>query len=162
MKMKNRYCVVALILLLATGMASAFTDPFVGKWVLNPRLSKYPGDTCPRGMVIEMESAGEGVHYRSDTMYANGVTAHSEYTAEYNGRQSLVTGTRGMLLPVSLNRSSLRVVLASYTRGLQVVATSRRVISKDGLRMTITTTSKDRSGAAVLTVGVYEKQRERQ
>jgi len=113
-------------------------------------------------MVIEIESAGEGIHYRSDATYANGVTAHSEYTADYNGKQSLVVGNHGMLLPVSLKRSNSRLVLASYTKGLQVVASSRRVVSRDGRRMTITTISKDRTGADVMTVGVYEKQRERQ
>ena len=159
--MKTRYYAVAVILLLATAMASA-TDPFVGRWVLNPRLSKYPSGTCPRRMVIEMESAGDGVHYRSDATYANGVTAHSEYTADYNGKQSLVIGNRGLLLPVSLKRSNSRLVLASYTKGLQVVATSRRVVSKDGRRMTITTISKGRTGADIMTVGMYEKQRERQ
>jgi hypothetical protein len=113
-------------------------------------------------MVIEMESAGDGLHYRSDATYANGITAHSEYTADYNGKQSLVTGNRGLLLPVSLKRSNPRLVQASYTRGSEVVATSRRVLSKDGRRMTITTISKDRTGADVVTVGVYERQRERQ
>jgi len=160
--MKTRYCAVAVILLLATAMAAAFTDPFVGRWVLNPGLSKYPSGTCPRRMVIEIESAGEGIHYRSDATYANGVTVHSEYTADYNGKQSLVVGNHGMLLPVSLKRSNSRLVLASYTKGLQVVASSRRVVSRDGRRMTITTISKDRTGADVMTVGVYEKQRERQ
>ena len=160
--MKTRYCAVAVILLLATAMASAFTDPFVGRWVLNPGLSKYPSGTCPRRMVIEMESAGDGVHYRSDATYANGVTAHSEYTADYNSKQTLVMEKHGMLLPVSLKRSNSHLVLASSTKGLQVVATSRRVVPKDGQRMTITTISKDRTGADVMTVGVYEKQREGQ
>lgn len=159
--MKTRYGTVAVILLLTTAIASA-TDPFVGRWVLNPGLSKYPSGTCPRRMVIEMESAGDGVHYRSDATYANGVTAHSEYTADYSGKQSLVMGNRGMLLPVSLKRSNSRLVLASYIKGLQVVATSRRVVSKDGRRMTITTISEDKTGADVMSVGVYEKQRERQ
>jgi len=158
--MKTRHCAFVVILLLATAMASA-TDPFVGRWVLNPRLSKYPSGTCPRRMVIEMESSGDGVHYRSDATYANGVTAHSEYTADYNGKQSLVIGNRGLLLPVSLKRSNARLVLASYTKGLQVVATSRRVVSNDGQRMTITTISKERTGAEVMTVGMYEKQRPR-
>ena len=156
--MKTRYCAVVVILLFPTAMASAFTDPFVGRWVLNPGLSNYPSGTCPRRMVIEMESAGDGVHYRSDATYANGVTAHSEYTADYNSKQTLVMGNHGMLLPVSLKRSNSRLVLASYTKGLQVVATSRRVVSKDGRRMTITTMSKNRAGADVLTVGVYEEQ----
>ena len=157
--MKTKYCAVALILLLATGMASASTDPFLGRWVLDPGLSRYPRGTCPKHMVIEMETAGHGVHYRSDATYANGVTAHSEYTADYNGKSSLVMGNRGMLLPVSLKRSNPRLVLASYSRGAEVLATSRRVISPDGRRMTITTVSKDRTGAEVVTVGVYEKQR---
>lgn len=89
------------------------------------------------------------------------MSAHSEYTADYNGKQSLVMGNRGMLLPVSLKRSNSRVVLAFYSKGLQVVATSRRVVSKDRRRMTITTISKDKIGADVMTVGVYEKQREK-
>jgi len=156
--MKTQCCAVAVILLFAAAIASA-TDPFVGSWVLNPALSKYPSGTCPKRMVIEMESEGDGVHYRSDVTYANGVIAHSEYTADYNGKQSLVMGNRGMLLPVSLKRSSARVVLASYSKGLRVVATSLRVVSKDGRRMTITTTSKAITGADVITVGVYEKLR---
>src|SRR5262249_18937711 len=159
--MITRHCAVAVILLLAPAMASDVTDPFVGKWVLNPGLSKFPSGTCPKRMVIEMESAGKGVHYRSDAIYANGATAHSEYTADYNGTQSLVMGNHGILLPVSLKRSSPRLVLASYLKGLRVVATSRRVVSKDGQRMTILTMAKDRTGVDVMTVGVYEKQREK-
>jgi len=159
--MITKYSTVAVILLLATAMASDVTDPFVGKWVLNPGLSKFPSGTCPKRMVIEMESRGRGVHYRSDAIYANGATAHSEYTADYNGKQSLVMGNHGMLLPVSLKRSDPRLVLASYLKGLQVVATSRRVVSRDGRRMTILTMSKDRTGVDVMTVGVYEKQREK-
>lgn len=160
--MRTKYCVVAVILLVATGTAWSLTDPFVGRWVLNPGLSKYPNGTCPRRMVIEMESVRDGIHYRSETRYANGVTAHSEYTADYNGKQSLVMGNRGMLFPVSLKRSNSHLVLASYTKGLQVVATSRRVVSKDGRRMTITTISKDWTGADVLTVAVYERGHQRQ
>src|SRR5215469_16593804 len=158
--MKTRYGAVTVFLLVACATTFALTDPFVGRWVFNPGLSKYPSGTCPRHMVIEVESAGDGVHYRSDTTYANGVRAHSEYTADYNGKQSLVMGNHGMLLPVSLKRSNSHLVLASYTKGFQVVATSRRVVSKDGRRMTVTTLSKGRTGADVMTVGVYEKQRE--
>jgi len=159
--MITRHSTVSVILLLATAMASDFTDPFVGKWVLNPGLSKFPSGTCPKRMVITIESAGKGVHYRSDAIYANGSTAHSEYTADYNGKQSLVMGNHGMLLPVSLKRSNPRLVLASYTQGFEVVATSRRAVSKDGRRMTILTMSKDRTGADVTTLGVYEKQSEK-
>jgi hypothetical protein len=62
-----------------------------------------------------------------------------------------------MLLPVSLKQLDSNTVVASYTRALQAVATSRRVVSKDGRLMTITTTSRDRSGKSVTSIGVYEK-----
>ncbi len=147
--------VFAAALLAAECFAS--TDPFAGRWVLKPRLSKYPAGTCPKSMVIEMEPSGSGIHYSSDATYANGRLAHSQYTAGYDGRQVTVRGVHGILLPVSLKRVNSHTVVASYTRGFEVVATSRRVVSASGRRMTITTTSKDQSGKKVTSVGVYEK-----
>jgi carboxymethylenebutenolidase len=147
---------VVLIVIAANGAVAASTDPFVGTWVLNAQQSKYPRGTCPTGMVIEMETVTNGIRYRSDGTYANGRTARSEYIAEYNGRQALVLGAHGILLPVSLKRIDSRTVVASYTRGLEVVATSRRVVSRDGRRMTITTTAKEH-GRKLTSVGFYEK-----
>lgn len=154
--MKKTTCILFMAVLVTSAMAS--TDPFVGKWVLDVRRSEYPAGSCPKSMVIEMEAAGRGVRYRSDATYANGGTIHSEYTAEYDGNQALVMGARGMMLPVFLKRINTRTVVASYTKALQIVATSRRVVSEDGGVMTITTTSKDSSGKSVKTVGVYERQ----
>ena len=147
---------VSVIVIVASGTAIASTDPFVGTWVLKAQRSKYPPGACPTHMVIEMETVPNGVRYRSDTTYAHRRTAHSEYTAEYNGRQALVVGERGLLLPVSLKRIDSRTVVASYMRGTEVFATSRRVISSDGLRMTVTTLSRDR-GKVAKVVGVYQR-----
>jgi len=142
---------------IAASLVSGATDPFVGTWTLNAHKSRYPPGTCPKRMVIRMESAGEGVHYRSETTFANGVSASSEYTADYAGAESIVTGSKGLMPPVSLRRLDTRTVQASYVRALKPVATSRRVVSKDGRIMTITTTSKDKDSIVVTTVGVYEK-----
>jgi hypothetical protein len=138
--------------------ATASEDPFVGKWVLDVERSEYPAGSCPKTMVIEMETVGRGVRYTSDAVYANGRTAHSEYTADYDGNQAIVVGTRGMMLPVFLKRIDSNTVVASYTRSLQVVATSRRVISDNKRFMTVTTTAKDASGKSVTTIGVYRRQ----
>ena len=150
-----KFLIVATLLVAS---AAASTDPFVGKWVLNAQRSKYPAGACPKQMVIEMNTVGQGVHYRSDATYANGATTRAEYTAEYDGKQAIVMGTHGMLLPVFLKRIDSRTVVASYTKTLQVLARSRRVVSTDGQLMTITTTSKDKSGKNVTTIGVYERQ----
>jgi len=133
------------------------TDPFVGKWKMNVKKSRYVPGTCPKSMVINMEAAGDGVRYYSKTTYANGRFTHSEYTADYNGTQVIVMGDHGMLLPVSLKRLDSNTVIASYTSALQIVARSRRVVSKDGRIMRITTTSTDRSGKIVTSIGVYER-----
>jgi hypothetical protein len=151
---------LAMVFAVLVTTATASSDPFVGKWVLDPHQSKYPAGQCPKRMIIEIEARGQGIQYRSDAVYVNGATTHSQYTAEYNGKPVLVSGTYGMLLPVALKRIDSHTVVASYFKSLQRVATSRRVVSHDGRRMTITTTSKDRFGKSETTVGVYRRQTE--
>jgi len=157
--------VLAILLIASVASDLAFAapgnhDPFAGTWKLNPQKSRYPHGACPKRMVIVMEPTGEGVRYRSETTYADGNSSRSEYTANYSGKQAIVVGSAGLLLPVSLKRLDADIVVASYMRGLQVVATSKRVVSKDGRLMTITTTSADKSGKNVTTIGVYDKSNE--
>jgi len=149
---------VTLVLSLLSSAIAETTDPFAGKWKLDVRRSKYPAGTCPTTMVIEMKPLDQGVWYHSDATYKNGGQIHAQYTAGYDGKQVIVTGDRGLLLPVSLKRLDSHIVVASYSRGLQLVATSRRVVSRDGRLMTITTTSLDRSGKMVMTVGLYTRE----
>ena len=135
-------------------------DPFAGTWQLNPQKSRYPGATCPKRMVIVMTCAANGVRYRSETTYADGHSSRSEYNASYDGKEAIVMGSGGLLLPVSLKRLDANTVMATYKRGGQSVATSRRVVSRDGRKMTITTNSPDQSGKNILSIGVYERANE--
>jgi hypothetical protein len=146
--------------LFATLVASAAmppADPFVGTWSLSVRKSKYPAGDVPKRMVIRMEAANDGIRYRSETTDVNGRSSTAEYVAEYSGKEAVVKGGVGLLLPVSLKHVDRYTVEASYSRGFQVVATSRRVVSKDGRVMTITTTSKDKDGKSITNIGVYER-----
>lgn len=147
----------ALLISATVLVATGHSDPFAGTWKLNVEKSSYPPGACPRQMVIVMETAGEGVNYRSETVYENGSLARAQYTADYSGREAMVTGNAGVLLPVSLKKVDENTVMASYKRGFQVVATSRRMLSPDRRMMTITTISKDKSGNTVTTVGVYDR-----
>ena len=155
--MKKIASLLLLFVLLTTSSATT-TDPFAGRWKLNVRRSSYPAGTCPKQMTIEMLPKGQAVEYRSDTTYANGKNAQTTYLADYTGKQVIVIGSHGMLLPVSLKRIAPRVVIASYLHGFEVVATSRRVVSNDGRWMTITTKSKDNAGKIVTSVGVYQRE----
>lgn len=132
-------------------------DPFAGRWQLNVQQSSYLPGTCPARMVIEMETVGDGIRYRSETTYTNGRTSQSQYSADYSGREAIVTGNNGLLAPVSLKRLGPNVVVASYKRGFLVLATSRRVVSNDGQTMTITTTSTDRDGKVITSIGIYDR-----
>src|SRR6476660_9122327 len=150
-----RSCLI-VIALIAT-RATASTDPFLGEWKLNVQRSVYPAGTCPKQMTIEMTATARGVRYHSKTTYANGTTTQAQYVADYNGKQAAVMGDRGFLLPVSLKRINSRTVLASYMRGMQLIASSRRVVSPDGRRMTITTKSRSSHGRSATTMGWYER-----
>jgi len=152
-----RCCLVA-ILLIAT-RATASTDPFLGEWKLNVQRSVYPAGSCPKQMTIEMTATERGVRYHSKTTYANGTTTQAQYVAYYNGKQAAVMGDRGFLLPVSLKRINSRTVLASYMRGMQLIASSRRVVSPDGRSMTVTTKSRSSPGKSATTMGWYERVR---
>jgi hypothetical protein len=151
-------CLAFAVMLFAPAAIASANDPFIGKWKLDIRQSHYPPRACPKSMEIEMRPAESGVWNHSDATYGNGGEIHAEYTAQYNGKEVLVSGTRGLLLPVSLKRVNSHVVVATYSRGMQVVATSRRVVSPDGKLMTITTTSIDASGKKSTTLGVYRKE----
>src|SRR5262249_48624298 len=117
------------IALMFASVVSAATDPFVGTWALNLERSKYPPGTLPKRMIIRMESADNGIRYRSETIDAAGRTSTAEYVAGYDGKEAIVKGHVGLLLPVSLKRVDANTVESSYMRGFQVVATSRRVVS---------------------------------
>jgi len=108
-----------------------------------------------------MEQLDNGVRYLSATTYKDGTMVHAQYIASYNGKQAMVRTDRGFLLPVSLKRIDASTVEASYSRGFQVVATSRRVVSRDGKTMRITTTSKDAMGRNVKTIGFYERTKDK-
>jgi len=132
-------------------------DPFVGRWALDTRQSKYPQVACPKQMTIEMTTVGDAIHYHSVTVLENGTAFSADYTASYNDVPTMVTGAKGVLLPVSLHKDSTNEVTASYKSGFETRATSRRVVSEDGKTMTVTTTSHDGAGNVSKNIGVYRK-----
>jgi hypothetical protein len=131
-------------------------DPFLGTWVLDLKASHYPGNSCPKQMTIEMTSEIRGVHYHSHTQPSIGAAFDVDYIANYDGRPVMVTGSKGILLPVSLEQKE-RTIIATYRSAFQVMATSQRVLSTDKNTMTITTMSHDAMGTAATNVGVYRK-----
>jgi hypothetical protein len=142
--------------LLSIAAAGADRDPFLGIWELDTGLSRYESKDMPQKMVIVMQPAPHGVQYRSETTFAGRRVSSAAYTAEYDGRPAMVMGDAGLMAPVVLKRKDANTVDAVYVRGFQTVASSRRVISADGVTMTITTSSKTPQGE-IINVGIYHK-----
>ena len=139
------------------GVVFAASDPFAGKWVMDPHRSRYGSGDAPRHMVIVMSPMAGGIHYRSDTTLSNGNRVSSEYTAGYDGGLAMVLGTAGIMAPVSLRRVDERTIECSYMKGGRVAATSRRVISEDGSTMTISTVSPAKDGTTGTNVVVFDR-----
>src|SRR5258705_9795339 len=74
------------------GPALAQTDPQVGVWKLNPAKSKYsPGPAIKSGTTT-IEAAGAGTKVIVEQALADGTVRHFEFTADYDGKDSPVTG----------------------------------------------------------------------
>ena len=155
--MRVRWYGGALVAMMAIVAAADERDPFVGIWELDTAVSKYESVDVPKKMMIVMQAAPQGVHYRSDTIFGNHRVASASYTAEYDGGPAMVTGDAGLMTPVVLKRKDSNTVDAVYVRGFQTIASSHRVVSTDGATMTITTTSKSAQGTDVVNIGIYHK-----
>jgi hypothetical protein len=83
-----------MVLLGWSASARADADPFVGTWLMDARNSHFASGRSPKRMIIVMTPATGGIHYRSETQYADGQSSVSEYTASYQGALSMVTAHR--------------------------------------------------------------------
>jgi len=132
-------------------------DRFLGTWQLDPAACHYESGPVPESMLIVMQPADEGVHYRSVTTLKGGGTATADYTAAYDGRAVLVESTAGVMVPIALTRLDDSTVVARYTRAFSVVAESRRVLDAAGRVLTITTTTGGVTGHDFTNVAVYRR-----
>ena len=131
-------------------------DRFLGTWQLDPAACQYESGAVPESMLIVMQPADDGVHYRSVTTLKGGGTATADYTAAYDGRPVLVESTAGVMLPIALTRLDDSTVVARYMRAFGVVAQSRRVLDVSGRVMTITTTG-GATGQVFTNVAIYRR-----
>jgi hypothetical protein len=160
-----------LAIVMLTGVALAaddpivgtwLSDPFVGKWSFDRDHSKFESGDVPQSMMITMEAAEGGkIRYHSESTFDNGRQTVSEYTADYDGHLAIVAGHGGVTLPVALKRVDANTVVATYKRSFKVVAISRRVVSPDGLTMTITTTEKQAVASGAKSEDTLEEKEEK-
>lgn len=139
------------------GAALAQSDSQVGVWKLNVAKSKFSPGPVPKSATTVIEAAGAGTKLVVDQLMADGTKRHWEFTANYDGKDTPITGNPDADT-VARTRIDATTVQTISKKGGKVVTTQTSVVSSDGKTRTITTKGVNASGQPVNNVAVYEKQ----
>ena len=131
-------------------------DPVIGTWKLDVAKSKYRPGPPPQSLTIRFEAAGKGVKVTTDEVSAEGQTIHTEYTANYDGKDYPITGS-ATSDTVTLKRIDARTLQRTDKKGGKVVLTFTRKISADGKMLTVAVKGTDAKGQAVKNALVFAK-----
>jgi hypothetical protein len=137
--------------------AFAQNDPQVGVWTLNVAKSKYSPGPAPKSGTTRIEAAGKGTKVVVDQVFADG-KRHWEFTANYDGKDSPVTGNNPDADTVARTHINATTVQTVNKKAGKVTTTQTSVVSSDGKTRTVTTKGVNASGHQVSNVAVYEKQ----
>jgi len=135
----------------------ASTDPQVGTWKLNVAKSKYTPGPVPTTATTMIEAAGAGTKVVVDQTMAGGAPSHWEFTTNYDGKDSPVTGNPDvdMVTRTLVNPNTVETIAKKDGK---VISTQRSVVSKDGKTRTVTTKGLNAKGETMNNVAVYDKQ----
>jgi hypothetical protein len=140
-------------------LSAQMNDPRIGTWKLNVAQSKYSPGPAPQSLMVKVETAaGQGEKTITDFVNADGTRTTTQYTANFDGKDSPLTGSQFGADMVSLKRIDARTTERTDKKGDKVVQVLTRVVSQDGKTMTVTTKGTNAQGQAVSNVGVFEKQ----
>jgi len=140
------------------GAAFAQSDPQVGIWKLDLAKSKYSPGPGPKSGTTKIEAVGAGTKVSVDQVLADGTARHWEFTANYDGKDSPVTGNNPDADTVARTRLDANTVQTVAKKGGKVTTTQTSAVSSDGKTRTVTTKGVNASGQQVNNVAVYEKQ----
>ena len=141
---------------IATLSAQA-SDPRMGTWKLNVAKSKYSPGPAPQALTVKVEPAGQGEKVTAEFVNADGTRTTTQYTANFDGKDNPLTGSQ-IADTVSLKRIDARTTDRTDKKGGKVAQTLKRVVSKDGKTMTVTTKGTNAQGQTVNNVAVFAKE----
>ena len=139
-------------------LSAQASDPRIGTWKLNAAKSKYSPGPAPQSLTVRVEPSGQGEKVTAEFVNADGTRTTTQYTANFDGKDSPLTGSQFGADMVSLKRIDARTTERSDKKGDKVLQVLARVVSPDGKTMTVTTKGTNAQGQAVNNVGVFEKQ----
>lgn len=149
---------VTIGLVLTSALLAQGDNPSVGTWKANVAKSKYAPGTTASKSTTKIEAAGMGTKVSVDTDYADGTQSHWTFTANYDGKDSPITGSCPYGETVALTRVDARTSKNVYKHNGMTTVTQTAVVSPDSKTRTVTTSGKNLKGQALDNVAVYDRQ----
>jgi hypothetical protein len=147
--------VFVTLLAIGSAVASAQSDPRIGKWKVNLAKSKYELGPAPKSDMRTYEATADGTKTTVETTPANGSPTTATFTAKFDGKDYPISGG-GPFDMISMKRVNGTTTEVTLKKDGKVVQHVRAVVSKDGRTMTNTVTRPDAPGKK--TVIVWDKQ----
>jgi hypothetical protein len=149
--------VVALVVVGGTALAQS-GNSLVGTWKMNVAKSKATPGPLNRSGMVTVVAAGKGAKYTVDNVAGDGTAIHYEFTTNYDGKASHVTGNSPYGDTIVVTRIDARTTRNVNKNGGKTTAIQTTVVSKDGKTRTITTKGTNAKGQAVDNVTFYDRQ----
>jgi len=153
----TRTLIVMFLCCFALSVAASPADPHVGTWKLNVAKSKYSPGPAPKEVTMKIEAKGAGIHLTQSGTDAAGKPIKVEFTANYDGKDTPVTGVANTDT-IALKRVDANSSEGTLKKAGKVVMTVTSVVSKDGKTRTSTFKGTDAAGKPVNNVVVYDRQ----
>ena len=161
-RMTRAYLSAALASVLAVSLGGTAlaqsTDSQVGTWKLNLAKSKYSPGPAPKSATTKIEAVGAGTKVVVDQVEADGTKRHWEFTSNYDGKDSPMTGNNPNADMVARTRIDATTIQSIAKKDGKVRTTQTSTVSADGKTRTVTTKGVNAAGQTVNNVAVYDRQ----
>jgi len=149
-----------LVVSLSAQSSTAIDKSYMGTWKMNVAKSSGENATPPREQTRIHEDSGNGfVLVTQDTVNAQGQKGHTEYVYKPDGKDYPMAGPNQQgIVRIALKSVDPYTVTYQIKTDGKVTTDGKRVVSKDGMTMTIENTSTNAQGQRVHTVAFYDKQ----
>jgi hypothetical protein len=156
--MRARFALFAFAFFtVALGLRAA-EDPVIGTWKLNLEKSKFDPGPPPQGETLKLESYGDGgLKVTAEVTDAQGTMTVTEYSGNLDGKDVPVTGNADADT-ASMKRINAYTTERTFKKAGKVTTTARRVVSKDGKTLTVTSKGTNAKGQRVNNVSVFDRQ----
>ncbi|HEV3215890.1 MAG TPA: hypothetical protein VGZ27_09220 [Vicinamibacterales bacterium] len=134
------------------------SNPLIGTWKMNVAKSKANPGPLNKSGTVKIEPTGAGAKYSVDNVSADGTRRHWEFTTNYDGKDSAVTGNSPYGETIAVTRIDAHTTRNINKKSGKTTVIQTTVASSDGKTRTVATKGTDTRGQPIDNVTVYDKQ----